>query len=99
MMNYQRFCEAALDAQIYQEPYELYVLAHKIMRDPLIKARIEKLNADWNASNPFRDLSLSQDPNEPDFVFEWPNFPQQVADELTRAEKLELRKRIKARRY
>jgi hypothetical protein len=98
MMNHQRFCETALDAQIVQQPYEMFVLAWKIMWDPLIKERVDKLNADWNASKPFRDLSMSQDPNEPDLVFDWPDFPQQVADGLTRSEKLELRKRIKARR-
>jgi hypothetical protein len=98
MRNHQQFIETALDAQIAQPPEEVFLLAHRILRDPLIKARVDKLNAAWSESNPFRDLSMSQDPEEPEVVFEWPDFAQQVADSLTRSEKLELRKRIKARR-
>jgi hypothetical protein len=99
MIDYLRFCETALDAKIIQKPYAVYDLAWKIMRDPLIAARVDKLTVAWNESKPFRDLSVISDPNEPEIVFDWPNFPQIVADELTRGEKFELRKRIKARRY
>jgi hypothetical protein len=88
-----QFIAAALDAELTEVTAEQasdnFWLACKILRDPLIAKRIWAKTLAWNESNPFKDT----DENEIEAA-QFPDFDMEVAQELTRPEKLELRKRI-----
>jgi hypothetical protein len=93
--DYRTFVEAVLDAKLQLRPAEVYALATRIMADPLIVSRYEPLLQAWWATGPYKDLEISDDPdpNAPDCTVKQPNFYLQVAEELSRAERLELRKK------
>jgi hypothetical protein len=93
--KYRTFVETVLDAKIALRPAEVYTLATAIMADPFIQSRYEPLLQSWWETNPYADLDVSDnpDPNAPDVVVVQPDFYMQVAEGLTRNDRLALRKK------
>lgn len=95
LIGYAEFIAACLDAEVIDTPERFednYVLAYRIMDDPLVSARIDALNRAWWATNPFANIRTKIDE---DLVLPAiPDFAAEVAYSLSRADKLALRKRI-----
>ena len=94
MTDHRQFLETVLDCQVATlKEAEIYLLANRIMQDPFIKARYDALYLPWWESA-FKDLDLlNDDPGVPNVEVVWPDFYMQVAQELTRNDKLALRKK------
>lgn len=82
-----------LDAIVPDQPHENLKLWWTIQFDPLINERFWAKTVAWNATGPYETLDLSEEAGELKFP-ERPDFYAEVAAEMTRAEKLALRKRI-----
>jgi hypothetical protein len=94
--DFAAFISACLDADVAlpatdDQLCEQYRIACRIMDDPVIEARLDAASTAWWNSEPFAALDLH---NLDALVLSWPDFPMQVAQQMTRAEKLALRKRL-----
>lgn len=101
MSDYTAFVAAALDARIHLRKQDVFYLAIRITDDRLIRARRDELSAQWwDAIAPkleaARISSKPEEPDDPAFleIARAPDFYLQVAESLTHAEKIALRKRL-----
>lgn len=96
MTDYVQFVGACLAVEPLAVPSgRLFDISTHLMREPMIVSRYEPMLQAWWATNPFADLDTSDDgdPNAPDIQFEQPDFYMQIANSMTRAEHLKLRKK------
>lgn len=82
-----------LDALVTDQPHENLRLWSAIQGDPIINERFWAKTVAWNATGPYESLDLSEEAGELRFPTR-PDLFAEVANEMTRAEKLALRKRI-----
>lgn len=92
---YRQFINVAMDCEVggALKPYELFTLGTALREEPKLKARHDaKYNAWWD-SMAEKLAALDVDNPDDDFQLNPPDFWIEVAMELTRAEKLILRKK------
>jgi hypothetical protein len=95
MTDYRQFVETALDCRVATlNAAYVYELATRIMRDQIVEHHHNELYNYWWAEQPFKDLDLlNEDPNVPNVEIEFPDFYLAVALQLSRDERLLLRKK------
>jgi hypothetical protein len=94
--QYRTFVETVLDAKIALRPQAVYFMATEIMRDPIIVRRYEPLYKAWWESGPYKNLdvrSMEGNPDAPLCTVTEPDFYMQVAQELSRDDRMALRKK------
>jgi hypothetical protein len=94
--EYRTFVETMLEAQVALRPDQVYMIATRMMADPLLlKLHEERCKAWWDAQ-PFSAMDvegMENNPEAPLFEITFPNFWLEVAQNLSRNDRLALRKK------